>query len=64
MGSLAAVDAVPALAASSAGSVRTTSDTPPRKVIVGTAMQAFWGQYPGLQSRLDQLRGIVDQMAA
>jgi predicted amidohydrolase len=64
VGSLAAVNAVPALAANSAGSVRTTSNTPPRKVIVGTAMQAFWGQYPGLQSRLEQLGGIVDQMAA
>ena len=27
-------------------------------------MQSFWGKYPGLQSRLDQLAGIVDQMAA
>jgi predicted amidohydrolase len=27
-------------------------------------MQSFWGQYPGLRSRLDQLGGIVDQMAA
>jgi len=62
--SFAAVDALPVLAASSAGSVRTTSNTPPRKVIVGTAMQSFWGQYPGLRSRLDQLAGIVDQMAA
>ena len=64
MSSLAAVDALPVLAASGAGSVRTTSSTPPRKVIVGTAMQSFWGQYPGLHSRLDQLAGIVDQMAA
>jgi predicted amidohydrolase len=64
MGSLAALDAVPALAARPAGRVRTTSNTAPRKVIVGTAMQAFWGQYPGLRNRLDQLAGIVDQMAA
>jgi len=33
-------------------------------VIVGTVMQSFWGQYPGLDNRLDQLTGIVDQMAA
>lgn len=64
MGSFAALDAVQALAASPAGRVRTTSNTPPRKVIVGTAMQAFWGPYPGLRHRLDQLAGIVDQMAA
>jgi predicted amidohydrolase len=64
MGSFAALDAVPALAATGAARVRTTSNTPPRKVIVGTAMQAFWGQYPGLRHRLDQLAGILDQMAA
>jgi predicted amidohydrolase len=44
--------------------VPTTADRPPRKVIVGTAMQAFWGKYPGLEKRLDQLTGLVDQMAA
>ncbi len=40
-----------------------TSKLPPRKVIVGSAMQAFWGEYPGLQPRLEQLAGIVDRMA-
>jgi predicted amidohydrolase len=35
----------------------------PRKVIVGTSMQAFWGQYPGLEKRLEQLTALVDQMA-
>ena len=64
MSSLAAVESLPALAAGTAGSVRTTSNEPPRKVIVGTVMQSFWGQYSGLCSRLDQLAGIVDQMAA
>jgi predicted amidohydrolase len=39
--------------------VRSTSDTPPRKVIVGTVMQDFWGKYPGLVPRLDQLAGLV-----
>ncbi len=44
--------------------VRTTADQAPRKVIVGTSMQAFWGKYPGLDKRLEQLTGLVDQMAA
>ena len=58
--------AVPALAAdrNEERGVRTTSNNPPRKVIVGTAMQSFWGQYPGLSKRLEQLTGMVDQMAA
>ena len=43
--------------------LRSTSDRPPRKVIVGTAMQAFWGEYPGLEKRLAELEGIVDRMA-
>jgi len=41
MSSFAAVDALPALAASGAGTVRTTSNTPPRKVIVGATIQSF-----------------------
>jgi predicted amidohydrolase len=40
-----------------------TSDQPPRKVIVGTVMQAFWVEYPGLQKRLEQLAGFIDRMA-
>ncbi len=64
LSSFAALDAVPALAANDGERVRTTSSTPPRKVIVGTAMQSFWGQYPGLPKRLEQLTGILDQMAA
>jgi len=43
--------------------VPSTAAQPPRKVIVGTSMQAFWGEYPGLQKRLEQLGGLVDQMA-
>ena len=43
--------------------VPSTADRAPRKVIVGTAMQAFWGEYPGLEKRLAQLGGLVDQMA-
>src|SRR5207245_8185402 len=63
LGGLAALDPVAAPAANNGERVRTTSSSPPRKVIVGTAMQSFWGQYPGLHNRLDQLAGIVDQMA-
>jgi predicted amidohydrolase len=64
LGSLAALDPVAAQAANNGERVRTTSNTPPRKVIIGTAMQSFWGQYPGLPNRLEQLQWIVDQMAA
>src|SRR6266508_4420145 len=61
---LAMVEAAPGLAAGGNAKGRSTSSRPPRKVIVGTVMQSFWGQYPGLDKRLDQLAGIVDQMAA
>lgn len=44
--------------------VNSTSDQPPRKVIIGTVMQPFWGKHPGLQKRLDQLTAIVDRMQA
>ncbi len=64
MSSLAAIEAAPVLAAGRKRGARSTSNNPPRKVIVGTVLQAFWGPYPGLQNRLDQLAGIVDQMAA
>ena len=42
--------------------LKSTSDQPPRKVIVGTVMQPFWGKHPGLPKRLDQVRVIVDRM--
>src|SRR5256885_1598558 len=64
MSSLAALAAAPAPAADRGTRVNTTSNRPPRKVVVGTVMQPFWGQYPGLHKRLEQLTGIVDQMAA
>ncbi len=41
----------------------TTSAQPPRKVIVGTVMQRFWGPYPGLAQRLEQLGGLLDRLA-
>ena len=64
MSSLAALSAVPVRATGRAAKFKTTSNRPPRKVFVGTVMQSFWGEYPGLQNRLYQLAGIVDQMAA
>src|SRR5438034_4772252 len=64
MSSLATLEATPVLAAGGSARGRSTSQSPPRKVIVGTVMQSFWGQYPGLDNRLDQLAAIVDQMAA
>jgi len=39
-----------------------SSGLPPRKVVVGTAMQPFWVKHPGLEARLDELVGIVDRM--
>ena len=61
-GGLAALG--PVLAAGGTAKRRSTSSSPPRKVIVGTAMQSFWGPHPGLSNRLEQLAGLVDQMAA
>jgi beta-ureidopropionase len=61
---VAALDAAGLRAADGEAGVKSTSNRPSRKVIVGTALQAFWGPYPGLQNRLEQLAGIVDQMAA
>jgi predicted amidohydrolase len=39
-------------------------DQPPRKVIVGTTMTRWYGDYPGLDGRLQQMRGLIDEMAA
>lgn len=63
MGGIAAFNALPAIAAKGEAKIRTTSNRPPRKVIVGTVMQSFWGEYPGLRRRIGQLTAIVDQMA-
>ncbi len=43
--------------------VKSTLDQRPRKVIVGTTMQAFWVEYPGLEKRLEQLSGLIDRLA-
>ena len=58
---LAALSAQPTVAAEV--KVHSTSNRPPRKVIVGTVVQGFWGEYPGLEKRLEELEGIVDRMA-
>lgn len=66
LGTLAALEAAPASARAAAvrdAARRSTSNGPPRKVVVGTAMQSFWGAYPGLETRLADLAGIVDRMA-
>jgi len=61
---LVVMAAVPAqLVAAGEVKVPSTSNRPARKVIVGTAMQAFWEEYPGLEKRLQQLGGIIDRMA-
>lgn len=41
-----------------------TSNPRPRRVIVGTSMEAFWVNYPGLPQRLEHLGAIIDKMAA
>jgi predicted amidohydrolase len=63
MGGMAALAGLPQ-SAKAETRLRSTSSAPPRKVIVGTVMQSFWGPYPGLSKRLEQLTGIVDEMAA
>ena len=39
-------------------------DRPPRKVIVGTTMTRWYSDYPGLSGRLEQMRRLIDEMAA
>jgi predicted amidohydrolase len=38
-------------------------DAPPRKVVLGTAMYAMWGDHPGVEKRLEALGEIIDEMA-
>ena len=40
-----------------------SSHLKPRKVIVGTVAQGFWGPFPGLPQRLAELTGMVERMA-
>lgn len=39
------------------------AERPPRKVVVGTAIFRPGGAYPGLDARLGELSGLVDEMA-
>lgn len=39
------------------------SQTPPRKVVIGTLMKSFWGAYEGLSQRLLNLGNDIDAMA-
>ena len=39
------------------------ADQPPRKVVVGTAIFGPYGDYPGLDERLEVLGGLIDEMA-
>ena len=41
-----------------------TNNRPPRKVIVGTTNQGFWGKSPKLDERFSMLAGLVGKMAA
>jgi predicted amidohydrolase len=54
----------PLAAKAEAERLASTSNLPPRKVVIGTSMEAFWVDYPGLQQRLNHLGAIVDRMAA
>lgn len=39
-------------------------DRPPRKVLVGTTMTRWYDDYPGLDGRIEQMLGLIDEMAA
>jgi predicted amidohydrolase len=43
--------------------VRSTSNLPPRKVIVATVVQGYWVKYPGVEKRLRELTSEIDRMA-
>jgi predicted amidohydrolase len=38
-------------------------DRPPRKVVIGTTMTPWYGNYPGLDKRLEEMSSMIDQMA-
>ena len=42
---------------------RRPADRPPRKVVIGTVIYGPYGDYPGLEKRLEILGDLVDQMA-
>ena len=45
------------------GNPGTRADHPPRKVVIATIIYGPYGEYPGLDARLKELSGLVDQMA-
>ncbi len=59
----AAADA-PANDAKVRGGEPARHDRPPRKVILGTTMTRWYGDYPGLGGRLEEMRRLIDEMAA
>src|SRR5688500_6792054 len=42
---------------------KSTSDGPPRKVIVGTLVHNLFVEFPGAEKRLDELETFIDRMA-
>jgi len=46
-----------------AGKPGVRADRPPRKVVVATMIYGPYGEYPGLDARLKELSGLIDQMA-
>jgi len=58
---LTALGAVPAVAAAA---VPSSASRAPRKVVVGTVMQPFWVDHPGVTKRLAELGAIIDDMQA
>lgn len=45
-----------------AAPVPSSASRPPRKVAVGTVMQPFWVEHPGVLKRLSELGAIIDDM--
>ena len=63
LGSAVAAKAAPRPPGLSSSAPKSTSGLLPRKVVVGTVTQSFWGRYLGLGKRLDELAAVVDRMA-
>jgi predicted amidohydrolase len=40
------------------------AELPPRKTLIATSMQGYYGPYPGLTQRLSELAALVEEMAA
>lgn len=53
-----------AASAFAAARLPSSASRPPRKVVVGTVMQPFWVEHPGLTQRFSELSSIVDEMQA